>query len=102
MSATSGWLILHVPYGSVQDFFECWNVGKALYDPVKITAPTLIIGGEWDNVTPPYMRQALFPLLSNAPGKRYVELGEGAHTIMVEKNRLQLFKAVQSFLDDVQ
>jgi hypothetical protein len=53
-----------------------------------------------DNVTAPYMRQALFPLLSNAPNKRYVELGEGTHTI--EKNRLELFKAVQSFLDDVQ
>jgi hypothetical protein len=50
----------------------------------------------------PFMRQGLFPLLSNAPGKRYVELGGGSHTIMVEKNRLELFKAVQSFLDDTE
>jgi pimeloyl-ACP methyl ester carboxylesterase len=91
---------LRLPNGFTQDFFEYWNAGKAYYDPAKITVPTLVIGAEWDNVTPPYMRQALFPLLSNAPGKRYVELGEGTHTILLEKNRLQLFKAVQSFLDD--
>jgi pimeloyl-ACP methyl ester carboxylesterase len=94
--------ILRVPAGTAPDFFEYWNVGKAYYDPAKITVPTVVIGAEWDNLTPPYMRQALFPLLSNAPGKRYVELGQGTHTIMIEKNRLQLFKAVQSFLDDVQ
>ena len=94
--------VLRVPAGTGQDFFEYWNVGKAYYDPAKITVPTLVIGAEWDNPTPPYMRQALFPLLSNAPGKRYVELSEGTHTIFLEKNRLQLFKAVQSFLDDTQ
>jgi pimeloyl-ACP methyl ester carboxylesterase len=94
--------ILRVPNGSAWDFFEYWNAGKALYDPTEITVPTLIVGAEWDNVTAPYMRQALFPLLSNAPGKRYVELGEGTHTMMIEKNRLELFKAVQSFLDDAQ
>ncbi len=92
--------VLRLPNGFIQDFFEYWNAGRAYYDPAKITVPTLVVGAEWDNVTPPYMRQTLFPLLSNAPGKRYVELAEGAHSIMMEKNRLQLFKAVQSFLDD--
>ena len=55
---------------------------------------------EWDGDTPPYMRQTLFPLLVHAPGKRYVELPEGTHTIMMEKNRLMLFEAVQAFLDE--
>jgi len=45
------------------------------------------------------MRQALFPLLKNSPDKRYVELAEGTHTVMMEKNRLKLFEAVQTFLD---
>jgi alpha-beta hydrolase superfamily lysophospholipase len=45
------------------------------------------------------MAQALFPLLVNSPNKRYVELPEGTHTIMMEKNRLKLFDAVQAFLD---
>ena len=46
------------------------------------------------------MAQTLFPLLVNSPGKRYVMLAEGTHTIIMEKNRLELFEAVQAFLDE--
>jgi alpha-beta hydrolase superfamily lysophospholipase len=46
------------------------------------------------------MAQTLFPLLVNSPGKRYVQLAEGTHSIIMEKNRLELFKAVQAFLDE--
>jgi alpha-beta hydrolase superfamily lysophospholipase len=46
------------------------------------------------------MAQTLFPLLTNSPGKRYVALAEGTHSIIMEKNRLELFKAVQAFLDE--
>jgi alpha-beta hydrolase superfamily lysophospholipase len=60
----------------------------------------LLVGAEWDHDLPPYMRQTLFPLLVNSPGKRYVELAEGTHTIVMEKNRLKLFEAVQAFLDE--
>src|SRR5262245_24390174 len=92
--------MLRAPNGTVQDTAEYWSSGKAVYDPAKISVPTLIVGAEWDADTPAYMRQALFPLLKNSPGKRYVELAEGTHTIMMEKNRLKLFEAVQSFLDE--
>jgi esterase/lipase len=61
--------------------------------------PTLIVGAEWDADNPAYMRQALFPLLKNSPNKRYVELAEGTHMVMMEKNRVKLFEAVQTFLD---
>jgi hypothetical protein len=46
------------------------------------------------------MAQTLFPLLVNAPGKRYVQLPEGTHTIMIEKNRRMLLETVQAFLDE--
>jgi hypothetical protein len=46
------------------------------------------------------MSQALFGLLKNAPAKRYVEIGEGTHTVIMEKNRMQLFREVQLFLDE--
>lgn len=69
------------------------------YDPAAIKAPTLLVKGEWDVETPSYMAQALFPLLVNAPAKQYVEIGEGTHSIMLERNRMQLFRAVQGFLD---
>ena len=44
------------------------------------------------------MMHAYFARLTNAPYKRYVEIGEGTHTIIMEKNRLQLFDVVQQFL----
>ena len=69
------------------------------YDPAAIRAPTLLVKGEWDVETPSYMSQALLPLLVNAPEKQYLEIGEGTHFIMLERNRMQLFRAVQGFLD---
>ena len=62
--------------------------------------PTLLVHAEWDRDTPPYMAQTLFPLLVNSPGKRFVMLAEGTHTIVMEKNRMKLFEAVQSVLDE--
>jgi hypothetical protein len=47
------------------------------------------------------MALAIFPLLTNSPGKRLVVLGEGTHTIVMERNRGALFQAVQGFLAEV-
>jgi pimeloyl-ACP methyl ester carboxylesterase len=92
--------VLRAPNGTVQDTADYWAAGKAYYDPAKITVPTLLIQAEWDRDTPPYMAQTLFPLLVNAPTKRYVWLSEGTHTIIMEKNRMKLFEAVQAFLNE--
>ena len=91
---------IRAPNGVIQDSQDYWAAGKAYYDPAKITVPTLLVQAEWDRDLPPYMAQTLFPLLVNSPGKRYVMLAEGTHTIIMEKNRLQLFEAVQAFLDE--
>jgi pimeloyl-ACP methyl ester carboxylesterase len=92
--------VLRAPNGVVQDGLEFFGAGKAYYDPAKISVPTMLVVAEWDRDTPPYMAQTLFPLLVNSPGKRFVMLAEGTHTIIMEKNRLKLFEAVQSFLDE--
>jgi pimeloyl-ACP methyl ester carboxylesterase len=92
--------VIRAPNGTVQDTQEFWSSGRMMYDPAKITAPTLLVVGEWDRDTPPYMAQALYPLLVNSPGKRLVMLAEATHTMMLEKNRLELFKTVQAFLDE--
>jgi alpha-beta hydrolase superfamily lysophospholipase len=84
----------------VQDTQEFWTSGKTMYDPAKISVPTLLVLGEWDRDTPPTMAQALFPLLVNSPSKRLVLLAEGTHHMMLEKNRQELFKSVQAFLDE--
>jgi pimeloyl-ACP methyl ester carboxylesterase len=91
---------LRAPNGVIQDVRDYWASGKPYYDPAKIRVPTLVIKAEWDQDTPAYMSQALFPLLKNTPAKRYVEIGEGTHTVIMEKNRMQLFREVQLFLDE--
>ena len=92
--------VLRAPNGVVQDGNEYWSAGKPLYDPAKITVPTILLVGEWDRDTPPYMAQALFPLVTNAPAKKLVMFGEATHTIIMEKNRMQLFNEVQLFLEE--
>jgi pimeloyl-ACP methyl ester carboxylesterase len=91
--------VLRAPNGVVQDSREFGATGPK-YDPSKITAPTLLVGAEWDADNPAYMRQALFPLLVNSSPKRYIELGQGTHGIMLERNRDDLFRAVQAFLEE--
>jgi pimeloyl-ACP methyl ester carboxylesterase len=91
---------IRAPNGVQQDGDEYFGAGKPYYDPSKITVPTLLVLAEWDRDTPPYMAQTLFPLLTNSPGKRFVMLAEGTHHVMLEKNRLELFRAVQAFLDE--
>ena len=92
--------ILRAPNGVVQDGREFWGAGKPLYDPGQIRVPTLLAHAEWDADLPSYMLHAYFAKLTNAPYKRYVEISEGTHTLIMEKNRMQLFQAVQQFLDE--
>jgi pimeloyl-ACP methyl ester carboxylesterase len=91
--------VVRAPNGALQDIFGQWLAGKPMYDASKISVPTMLIKGEWDVDTPAVMAQRLFANLTNTPYKIYTEIGEGTHTLMLEKNRLQLFRAVQVFLD---
>jgi pimeloyl-ACP methyl ester carboxylesterase len=91
---------LRAPNGVVLDGQELWSAGKAPYDPARITSPVLLVLGEWDRDTPPYMAQTLFPLLVNAKWKRLAVLSEGTHTIVMEKNRMLLLRTVQQFLEE--
>jgi len=90
--------MLRAPNGSVEEFTNYWSAGKPYYDPSKITVPTLIIHAEWDADLPSYMAHAYFMQLTNVPYKRFVELGEGTHTVMLEKNRMQFFHEIEGFL----
>jgi len=92
--------VLRAPNGVLLDSREFWQAGRPWYDPARITAPSLLVVAEWDHDTPPGMAAALFPLLTNSPGKRLVMLGEGTHTILMERNRGALFQAVQVFLEE--
>ena len=42
----------------------------------------------------------IVPAIVNAPAKRLLMYGEGTHSVIMEKNRMQLFNAVQDFLEE--
>jgi len=92
--------VVRAPTGSQADTREYWAAGKAQYDAGEIRVPTLLVVGEWDADTPPYMAQALFAELKHAPYKRLVMIGEATHIVFTEKHRMQLFREVQLFLDE--
>jgi len=92
--------VLRAPNGVLQDGRDYWGAGKPVYDPAQIRVPTFLARAEWDQDTPSYMLYAYFARLTNVPYKRYVEIGEGTHTVLMEKNRTQLFQAIQQFLDE--
>src|SRR5262245_41566905 len=54
---------LRAPNGVIQDGQEFWGATppKPYWDPEKLVAPGLLVLGEWDKDTPPYMAQTLFP-----------------------------------------
>jgi pimeloyl-ACP methyl ester carboxylesterase len=91
--------VVRAPNGVAEDIAEFWSKGVAQYDPAQIRVPTFLAHAEWDADTPSYMVYAYFAKLANAPYKRYVEIGEGTHNVMLERNRMQLFQEVQQFLD---
>ncbi len=92
--------MLRAPNGVVEDTQLYWGAGKALYDPGKITVPTFILHAEWDADLPSYLAQGYFTQLRNAPYRRMVELSEGTHTVMMEKNRMQFFRELMGFLSE--
>ncbi len=92
--------VLRAPNGVMADSRDYWNRGTPLYDPADIRVPTLVAHAEWDADLPNSMFYAYFGKLVNAPYKRAVQIGEGTHSVLMEKNRLQLFREVQQFLDD--
>jgi pimeloyl-ACP methyl ester carboxylesterase len=92
--------VLRAPNGVMADTQDYWGRGMPLYDPADIRVPTLLAHAEWDNDLPSSMFYAYFAKLLNAPYKRAVQIGEGTHSVLMEKNRMQLFREVQQFLDD--
>jgi pimeloyl-ACP methyl ester carboxylesterase len=92
--------VVRAPNGVIADAMRQASTGLMDWDPSGIQVPVLLIVAEWDRDTPVYMARELFALLVNARRKRYVELGEGTHMVILEKHRMQLIREVQLFLDE--
>ena len=92
--------VVRSPNGAAHDRIVYWGAGKPYYDPGEVAVPTLLVRGEWDGLSPRARGGEVFSRLTRAPQKRFVEIGGGTHLLMLEKNRLQLFREVQLFLDE--
>ena len=92
--------VVRSPNGVTEDGRKYWSAGTPYYDPARITVPVQLILAEWDAGTPLYMAQALFEKLTNATLKRHVVIGQGTHAVLLERNRVQLFREVQLFLEE--
>ena len=91
--------VIRAPNGVLKDIGEFIKTGVPLYDAAEIRAPVLVLIGEWDQDTPPYMSDALFAKIVNAPFKELVRIPEATHAIILEKQRTLLMQKVQEFLD---
>ena len=94
--------VLRAPNGVLADVGAFWRAGKPQYDPGKITVPVFLIHAEWDADLPSDQAQGYFAQLKNAPYRRFVEMSEGTHAVMLEKNRMQFFREIMGFLDEEQ
>jgi len=89
---------VRAPNGLLVDALQYWEADTRYYDPAAISAPVLMVVGDWDVDTPAYMAQAILTRLGSRE-KRLVIIGEGTHHLMLERNRLQMFREVQMFLN---
>ena len=83
--------VLRVPNGPLAD-------REPLFDPARVTTPSLLLSGEWDRESPP---DAALPLFARLAGpKRLTLLGETTHMAMLERGRGTLYQAAQIFFEE--
>jgi len=89
-----------IPEGWFEKWAEAtWTAGIPVYEPKNIRVPVMLVHAEWDADLPSYMMYEYFTKLENAPYKIMLQISEGTHTIIMEKNRMLMFTGVQDFLD---
>lgn len=90
--------LLRAPTGVMKDYSQCRETGADWYDPSLIRSPVLIIVGDRDVETTPAQGQRLFERLTHAQTKQITVIGQGTHSLLLEKHRHQLHAGVSNFL----
>jgi pimeloyl-ACP methyl ester carboxylesterase len=88
------------PSGAIQDIREYWSAGRPFYDPGDIRVPVLLVHAEWDVDVPLDTARDFFSRLTAAPYRRWIEIGQGTHMVILEKNRWQAINSVIEFLNE--
>ncbi len=90
---------VQIPSGPMHDVAEMF-AGRVLVDSAAITQPTLIIRGEWDDVTQDVDAMRLFDALVNARDKRDVKIARGNHWMHLQPSRHVLWAETRLFLSE--
>lgn len=96
--ATTG--VMRAVNGPVADIRDHWGQGRPVYNPAEIRAPVLLVHAEWDIDVPLDAAQAYFLALRAARYRRWVEIREGTHLVLLERQRMQAFTAISTFLTE--
>lgn len=86
------------PNGPIADIMAAWS-GTLPYDPGRITAPVLIIRGEWDSLCNDTDVACLRQALTNAIEISDIKIPKATHLMHLESGRAALYAAAVTFLD---
>ncbi len=83
------------PNGPLADIARICQ-GQPLYDPAKLTMPTLLVRGDDDTTS---THSAAVRLLGKiaSPQKRYCVVAPGSHFLCIERNRAKLYEHLNDF-----
>jgi len=84
------------PAGPLADLVSVFN-GRPLYDPGRLTMPTLLVRGADDTTATDSDARRLLSAVA-APEKHYHVVAPGSHFLLLEKNRSQLYERLVDFL----
>ena len=87
-----------IPAGPSADILASWS-GALPYAPEKVTAPTLIVRGEWDSVSNDADADWLLSRMA-ASIRKDIKIAKGTHLMHLEHSRDALFSAVRAFLTE--
>ena len=84
------------PNGAFADLIEVFN-GRPLYDPGTIEAPVLLVRGERDTTSTASDMRRLEAAIGSAE-KSCLEIPDGSHFLCIEKNHMNLHRAITAYL----
>lgn len=87
-----------VPNGPLADINAAWS-GDLAYRPEQLTAPLLIVRGEWDRMSNDADADWVLSRAAS-PIRKDVKVPRGTHLLHLERGRDGLFAAVREFLGD--
>lgn len=91
---------IRAPNGAIQDVRDHWTAARPLYDPAEIGCPVLVLSAEWDVDANTDMTHGLFTRLTAVSYKRFIQIGQGTHMVLMERNRQQAINEIIGFLDE--